>query len=292
MNVFTIKDLETLSGIKAHTIRIWEQRYNFLKPQRSDTNIRYYSNEELKSFLNVALLNKQGVRISKIDKMTPEEIQQQVLSFPTEEAFENRQLNALINAMIDLDYRLFESTLNEVIRKQGLDKSIRNVIFPFLERIGILWMTSNITVAQEHLVSQLIRQKLVTGIDQLPLPDPGKPPVLIFLPEGEYHEIGVLYVQYLLKSSETPVINLGTDLPVADLASFIKAGNPGKIFTHITFLPSGKLGIENFLEDFKTLLPDRTLVISGHIPGEILEGLPKNIRFKRSLDAVLEELYS
>lgn len=290
MNVFTIKDLETLSGIKAHTIRIWEQRYNFLKPQRSDTNIRYYSNEELKSFLNVALLNKQGVRISKIDKMTPEEIQEKVLSYSSDEVFENRQLNALINAMVTLDYRSFETALNEVIRKLGLDRAIKQVIFPFLERIGILWMTSNITVAQEHLVSQLIRQKLVTGIDLLPFPESNRPPVLIFLPEGEYHEIGVLYVQYLLKSSGTPVINLGTDLPITDLASFVKSGNPGKIFTHITFLPSGKLGIENFLETFIDLLPDRKLFISGHIPPELLENRPANIEFKNSLEEVLKEL--
>src|SRR6476660_7968351 len=159
MNAFTIKDLENLSGIKAHTIRIWEQRYNFLKPQRTFTNIRYYSNDELKTILNIALLNKYGYKISHIDKMSPEEIREKILSLNQQEAQQERIVNDLIRNMVDLDMEAFEQTLDNYILARGIERSILQIIFPFMERIGVLWMTNHINPAQEHLVSNIVRQK-------------------------------------------------------------------------------------------------------------------------------------
>src|SRR4051794_20534030 len=150
MNAFTIKDMENLSGIKAHTIRIWEQRYSFLNPQRTDTNIRYYNNDELKTVLNISLLNKYGYKISHIDRMSRAEIKEKILSLSQSQAQQERICNELIHQMVDLDINSFEATLENYIHARGIEKTITHIIFPFLERIGILWITNHINPAQEH----------------------------------------------------------------------------------------------------------------------------------------------
>ena len=170
MNAFTIKDLENLSGVKAHTIRIWEQRYNFLKPQRTDTNIRYYSNEELKTILNISLLNKYGFKISHIDRMSQEEIGQRILSLTDTDAIQERNVNELLKEMIDLNVERLDKIISEHIALKGLERSMMKLLFPFLEKIGILWLTGHINPAQEHLVTNLIRQKMMVAIDKTPIP--------------------------------------------------------------------------------------------------------------------------
>ncbi|HEU4610373.1 MAG TPA: MerR family transcriptional regulator, partial [Chitinophagaceae bacterium] len=182
MNSFTIKDLENLSGIKAHTIRIWEQRYSFLRPQRTETNIRYYSGDELKMILNVALLNKYGFKISHIDKMTGEEINKRLLSLNDAQAQQERQVNELVQLMIDLSIDHFEESLDRYIQSRGIDKAISTLIFPFLEKIGILWQTNHVNPAQEHLVSNVIRQKLIVGIDRVGSSIRVNKQFLLFLP--------------------------------------------------------------------------------------------------------------
>ena len=155
MNAFTIKDLENLTDIKAHTIRIWEQRYDFLKPQRTDTNIRYYNNDELKKILNIALLNKYGFKISHINRMNDDDIKSKILSINNIHAQQERNVNELIQAMVDMNLEGFESLLEEHIRVKGIEKTIYQVIFAFMERIGVLWITGHINPAQEHLVSNI-----------------------------------------------------------------------------------------------------------------------------------------
>ena len=167
MNAFTIKDLENLSGIKAHTIRIWEQRYSFLRPQRTDTNIRYYNNDELKTILNVALLNKYGFKISHIDKMNEGEMKDRILSLSQILAQQERIINELIQSMVDLNIEEFEATLDNYIMARGIERTITQIIFPFLEKIGILWSTNHVNPAQEHLVTNIIRQKLIVGIESV-----------------------------------------------------------------------------------------------------------------------------
>src|SRR5882672_383956 len=165
MNEFTIKDLENLSGIKAHTIRVWEQRYSFLKPQRTQTNIRYYNTNELKSILNISLLHKYGYRISHINKMDEEEVKEKIISLSYTQAQQERIINELIQHMAELDMDRFECVLDNYIMTRGIDKTITHIIFPFLDRIGILWLTNHINPAQEHLVTNVIRQKLIVGIE-------------------------------------------------------------------------------------------------------------------------------
>jgi len=198
MNDFTIKDLENLSGIKAHTIRIWEQRYSFLKPKRTETNIRHYSSDELKTILNIALLNRYGYKISHIDRMKKEELKEKVLSLSHIQAQQERVINEMIQHTVDMQMENIEEVLDTYILARGIEKTITQIIFPFLERIGILWHTNHINPAQEHLITNIIRQKLIVGIESLSGNGLSKKLVLLFLPEGEHHELGLLFIYYLL----------------------------------------------------------------------------------------------
>src|SRR5580658_1064851 len=165
MHVFGIKDLENLSGIKAHTIRIWEQRYSFLKPERSPTRIRFYSNKELKIILDVALLNKWGYKISDIGRMDEKVVQHKIRQLTTPEMQRGIHVNELIHCIIDLDIEGFEKILDDYISVQGVDKVIPHLIFPLLERTGILWKLNCFHPAQECLVYNIMRQKLIAGIE-------------------------------------------------------------------------------------------------------------------------------
>jgi len=286
VNVFTIKDLENLSGIKAHTIRIWEQRYNFLKPCRTETNIRYYCNQELKTVLNISLLNRYGYKISHINKMSEQELRSKIISLTDRDAQQERLVNELIAHMIDLDIEQFETVLDDFILARGIDKAIPQVIFPFLHRIGILWLTNHIHPAQEHLVTQVIRRKILVGIDGcLPCKRRGKL-VLLFLPEGEYHELGLLYVYYLLKTNGVRVLYLGADLPLKDVEFVCRAKNPDYLYTHLT----GIAGSFNF-EKYLSLVTERIaipLVISGQLARTKLRKTPPGVNFRRSIPEVLE----
>lgn len=289
MNSFTIKDLENLSGIKAHTIRIWEQRYSFLRPQRTETNIRYYSGDELKMILNVALLNKYGFKISHIDKMTGEEINKRLLSLSDAQAQQERQVNELVQLMIDLSIDHFEESLDRYIQSRGIDKAISTLIFPFLEKIGILWQTNHVNPAQEHLVSNVIRQKLIVGIDRVGSSIKVNKQFLLFLPEGEHHELGILYVYYLLKSRGAGVMYLGANVPLKDLEYVINIKKPDQLYSHITSTQaSGKL--EKFVSQLHQNYPDIPLVISGSLAQNGQKKLPETIHLKTSLVQVIEHI--
>jgi MerR family transcriptional regulator, light-induced transcriptional regulator len=287
MNTFTIKDLETLSGIKAHTIRIWEQRYSLLKPERSDTNIRYYSSEELKCLLHVALLNKYGYKISHITSFNPQQVKDKILLLNNPEAQLERITTELIQNMVDMDMEAFENVINKYIAAKGIERTISQVLFPFLERIGILWLTDHINPAQEHLVTNLIRQKLIVGIDNV-IPFLNSPKtVLLFMPEGEHHEIGLLFVHFLMKSKGIKVIYLGANVPVKDLPRVLEVKKPDYLYTHVTSLHISS-GFEKFINSAKLLLPKNELVISGILAQSYSKPLPSNIHLKKSISEVNE----
>jgi len=287
MNVFTIKDLENLSGIKAHTIRIWEQRYNFLKPCRTETNIRYYCSEELKTILNISLLNKYGYKISHIDKMSEQELRSKIISLTDTEARQERLVNELIAHMIDLNVERLEQVLDNYVLMHGIDRTITQIIFPFLHRIGILWITNHIQPAQEHLVSNIIRQKLVVGIEGAMPVRRVQRTLLLFLPEGEYHELGLLYVHYLLRSHGARVLYLGADVPLKDVEFVSRYKQPDYLYTHLTGIASN-FNLEKFIVQVSQRIPDIPLVISGQLARAHGKKVPPGINFKRSLPEVLE----
>jgi DNA-binding transcriptional MerR regulator len=287
MNAFTIKDLENLTGIKAHTIRIWEQRYSFLKPRRTDTNIRYYNNDELKQILNISLLNKYGYKISHIDRMTGTEISEKIMTLNNALAQQERVINDLIQQMVDLNIESFELNLDEYIRQRGIEKTINQIIFPFMERIGVLWITGHINPAQEHLVSNIIRQKLIVGtegvVSHLKIDKKG----LLFLPEGEFHELGLLFIQYLLKNRGISVLYLGANVPIEDVEYIIKAKKPDFLYTHLTSVSHG-FSFDRFIIQAGKKFEHIPFIISGRLALAYEKKIPAKINFKRSLQEVTE----
>ncbi len=291
MNAFTIKDLENLSGIKAHTIRIWEQRYAFLKPQRTDTNIRYYSNDELKKLLNIALLNKYGYKISHINRMTSSEIEDKILTLVQTEAQQEKIVNDLLRNMIDLDMNAFEVILDDQIKNKDIDKVIMQVIFPFLEKVGILWVTNHIIPAQEHLVSNIIRQKLIVGIENINSYMHTNKTALLFLPEGEHHELGLLFACYLFKSHGLNIFYMGADSPITDVGFIIKQKLPDLIFTHLISLPPN-FNFDKFLTSLANISGNTPVIISGQIQAHHKKNSYHNISFKHSMADVMEQASS
>ena len=291
MNAFTIKDLENLSGIKAHTIRIWEQRYNFLKPQRTTTNIRYYSNDELKTVLNIALLNKYGFKISHIDRMQPQEIREKILSLGDAHAIQERIINDLVQEMVDLDMEKFEKIIVSYIAVKGIERTVLQIIFPFLEKIGILWQTGHINPAQEHLVANIIRQKLIVAIETTESHITLDKTFLLFLPEGEHHELGLLFMYYLLKSRGAKTLYLGANIPVKDVEYILNLKKPDIVYVHLTATGSN-FNFEKFLNNIHQRFGGITTIISGQLTLQYKRKLPASVQFKKSLAEVTEFLSS
>ncbi len=287
MDAFTIKELENLSGIKAHTIRVWEQRYSFLKPQRTTTNIRYYTNEELKTVLNIALLNKYGYKISHINKMRPDELTEKLISLSNLQAQQERVINELLQYTIDMDIEKLEATLNQFVNTKGIDKVITQIIFPFLEKIGILWLANHVHPAQEHLVTNIVRQKLIAGIETAFSPVYAPKTVLLYLPEGEYHELGILYIHYLLKCKGIKVLYLGANVPMKDLEFVYSVKKPDFIYTHLTTVASN-FNFEKFLCFLGARFPPSTVIISGQIAFNYKKRIPNTVSICRSLPDVMD----
>jgi methanogenic corrinoid protein MtbC1 len=283
MNDFTIKDLENLSGIKAHTIRIWEQRYNFLKPKRTDTNIRFYSNEELKILLNIALLTKYGHKLCHIDRMDQSEICAKVLSLRDDQAVQERIVNDLVKQMIDMETEKFESILNRYIQENDIERTVKEIVFPFLEKIGILWQTGHIMPAQEHFVSNLIRQKLIVAIDSVIPSCKACKKAILFLPEGEHHELGLLFLCYLLKRQGICVVYLGANVPMSDVENVVEVVKPDMAFIHLTSACRPNFSFDKLVHDIPRHVGKVPTVISGFPTHKYHRDIPPSISFKKSL---------
>ena len=286
-NLFTIKDLENLSGIKAHTIRIWEQRYTFLKPSRTTTNIRYYTNEELKIILNVSLLNKYGFKVSHINKLSDAEVQEKILTLNQTEAQQERLVNELIQHMIEIKLDKFEAILDTSIMLRGVDKTINQLVFPFLEKIGFLWLTNHVNPAQEHLVTNIIRQKIIIGIEKAPAIPTTDKSIILFLPEGEHHELGLLFMHFMLKSKGIKVIYMGSAVPIKDVKYLVEKLNPTYLYTHLTVV-GRNFNFEKFLANLYEAVPNIPLVISGYLASSYTKTVPPNTQLKNTLKSVID----
>jgi MerR family transcriptional regulator, light-induced transcriptional regulator len=234
MGKYSIKELEQLSGIKAHTIRIWEKRHKIIAPSRTSTNIRFYSDDDLKKIINVSMLNNSGIKISHIADMTLEEMNRRVLEIGEIKNEVSVPIDQLVLAMIDMEEEQFEKILNRLILRYGFEKTVTEVIYPFLDKIGILWQTQNITPAHEHFISILIRQKVIVAIDGLPIPPKTAKRILLFLPEGELHEIGLLFYHYLARKTGYRTYYLGQSVPHGDLIKIFEVHQPQLLLTSIT----------------------------------------------------------
>ncbi|MRG48534.1 MerR family transcriptional regulator [Chitinophaga sp. SYP-B3965] len=289
MNSFTIKDLESLTGIKAHTIRIWEQRYNVMRPKRKDTNHRIYDNGDLKHIMRIAYLYRHGYKISKIANMTDEEIKQLSLEEGGQKGTHLHQvyINQLVEAMIDFDQTKFEKIFHNVLLRMGFEQTILKVIYPYMERIGLLWLVDCVIPAQEHFAANIIRKKLMVAIDGLDLPKEGDEKFLLFLPEGEFHEVPLLFTQYMLKKHGCAVVNFGANVPLEDLSFYTDRKQVDHIYTHIiTNFPQRAL--DNFVRDLGRLFPGIPVTISGPQIVRITPPLPDNVTLLMSMEEVLQ----
>ena len=230
MAEYKIKDLEVLTGIKAHTIRIWEKRYGILEPERTDTKIRMYSDDELTLLLNVALLNNNGVKISRIAEMNREQIHQRVWEIKGDR-IEDNSIDLMLLALLDLDENQFKNVLEDLIVSIGLERMFSEKLIPFLDRIGVMWLVGSITTAQEHFISNLIRQKIISELDKLPVPQSKNECVLLFLPEHEWHEISLLYYHFMLRSKSRNTFYLGQSLPYDALLECVEKLKPSALVT-------------------------------------------------------------
>jgi DNA-binding transcriptional MerR regulator len=287
MNRFTIKDIENLSGIKAHTLRIWEQRYGLLRPSRTDTNIRYYDNEDLKKILRVAFLNKHGYKISRIDKMSDADMLAAARSIHHQTETNEWAVQELIEAMADLDLLRFESVIDQSIAHRGLLRTANELFWTFFDKVGFLWMTGSINPAQEHLTSNIIRQKLLAGIDALPQPLPHLPAFLLYLPEGELHEMGLLYICYLLRSQGIPVIYLGANIPAADVDFVFNYYHPAHIYIHLTSVLDD-FDTAQFLTRISGTFAGAGIYLSGKMLQAVTDPLPAGIQILRSFEEVAQ----
>lgn len=280
---YTIKDLERLSGIKAHTIRMWEQRYELLTPERTDTNIRYYSGNDLRKLLNVSVLNSKGMRISQIVKMSPEELNARVVEFNSDFNDRDTQIEGLIIAMIDLDESRFTQIISGCMLRQGFEDTMLHVIYPFFKKVGVLWQTGSINAAQEHFISNLVRQKLIVAVDSLPHPRrPDARTYLLFLPEGELHEMGLLFHSYLIQKAGHKVIYLGQSVPLNDLKEVIRIQKPDEFVTALLSYNSPE-EIESVLGSITAITGSRRLYVVNSFSRELNFKAPGNVVFSNSV---------
>lgn len=274
---YSITDLEKITGIKAHTIRIWEKRYKVFNPKRTATNIRCYTDDDLKRLMNISLLNRYGLRISNIVTMSQEELNQKVIDITENTSSHNMIIEQMIVAMMEFNEDKFEKVLTSALIKSNFEQTVTNVIYPFLERIGILWLVGTITPAQEHFIVNLIRRKMIAAIDGLmetPVKDAKK--FLLFLPADEFHELSLLFYWYNLKKMGHKVIYLGQSLPVDNLRLFTKTQQPDYILTVLTTALNPEQ-YESLISTFANDFSKQTVLISGLQTREHTIDLPSNI---------------
>lgn len=266
---FSIKDLESFTGIKAHTIRIWEQRYGVLEPKRTSTNIRYYTGDDLKKLLIIGVLSDLGYKISRIADMSVEEMQEIVAEAQSKETREQHHLNMLKISMLNYDEELFYSVANAYTAENGVEATFVRLFIPFLNQVGLLWLTSAICPAQEHFISNLIRQRLFSLVDSFEGKSDDNPvPLIMFLPQGEIHDISLLLIHYLAKSRGRKSIFLGQSVPFEDLLQVVKRFPKTTFVSYSTTSPSTK-NVKQYLERIDREF--RQYDCEFHMAGRILQ---------------------
>ena len=267
---------------------MWEQRYGILKAERTETNIRFYNSDDMKLLLNISLLNQNGYKISKIANMKPGEIHQLVIDHWKCCEKVDGQVNALVVSMVEMDEERFEKIISQNILKLGLEKTMVEVVYPLFNKIGLLWQTCAISPAQEHFISNLVRQKIIVAIDgQMAPGNPDAKKYLLYLPEGELHEVGLLFAAYILKSRGQKVIYLGQNLPFVDLISVCKTYKPDYVFSIITTRWEPQ-ALDQYLGKLIQSLPQTELMITGSAITAIDYQVPKGIKVFRRISELIE----
>jgi DNA-binding transcriptional MerR regulator len=301
MNEFTIRDIENLCGIKAHTLRMWEQRYQLHIPKRKAGNHRLYDSEDLKQLLRIALLYHNGHKISRLARLDEEEIGRLAMKIPQADNGNDIFINHLIEASLDFDTDLFDRILHNIILHMGFEKAIARVVYPFLQKIGLLWLTGNVVPAQEHFASALIMKKLQVAINGLESPPrsgalhpsadhPNTPPdektILLFTPKGEHHEIPLLYMRYLMKKNGLSTVYFGKDICLEDLHYYCRHQRVTHLYFHLV---TNLLRCEpnQYIEKMTGTFPDKAIVVSGAAGASLHDSHPR-VRVLKSLEEMQE----
>lgn len=290
---YSIKDIETLSGVKAHTLRIWEQRYDFLKPHRTDTNIRYYTDEQLRKLLNISLLNKHGVKISRIANMSEAQLVEEVRKLSEGATTPDSMMDALVHSMLDFDEARFEKVLSSSIMKLGFQRCFTELIFPFMVRTGMMWATGAVRPSQEHFITSLVRRKLCVAIDSQYIQErPDAKRYVLFLPEGETHELLLLFTEYMLRVQNHKVAYLGNSLPFEDVEFINSVFKPNYFITYFT-VPLKDNTVPDYIMQMSSAFPD-ALIVAGGAQIESMEdkSMPSNVQLVRNLDHLMKIIYS
>ncbi len=287
MNHFTIKDIENLSGIKAHTLRIWEQRYQLFIPKRKESKHRYYDNEDLKHILRISQLYHNGVKISKIAQLPASSIRSMAMEQYIGKQNADAYIHRLIEASIDFDEERFEELFEQALKQFGLEVTIIDVMYAFLERIGLLWLTDHVIPAQEHFASNIIKRKIISALDALKTkPSPSSGTYVLFTPEGEQHEIPLLLNHYLMKASGKKCIYMGVDVPFDNIDVYVKAKNPQYLYFHaITHLYEQPM--DDLLKQLKQKFNQQEIIMSGPLTKEVTIDIP-GVTLLRSMPEMLE----
>ncbi|MBO6880758.1 MULTISPECIES: MerR family transcriptional regulator [Winogradskyella] len=294
-NQFSIKDLENLTGIKAHTIRIWEKRYNLLQPKRTDTNIRYYDLANFQKLLNVSYLNNNGYKISKIATIEEHKIPLLVREIASENNFESHAINAFKLSMLNFDQTLFYNTYNGLLKEKAFDAIFYDIFIPLLTEIGLLWQTDTITPAHEHFLSSLIRQKILINTEKIQSKqvNKSKKTFVLYLPENEIHELGLMFINHQLVSKGYQSIFLGFSVPLESLVDLKNYYDEIIYISYFTVKPE-KDNIEKYINDFNNLLVGKTntkLWILGQMLNSLdLDNLPEGIEAYKSIQALLDNV--
>ncbi|HLO74681.1 MAG TPA: MerR family transcriptional regulator [Flavobacterium sp.] len=294
-NVFSIKDLENLSGIKAHTIRIWEKRYNILEPMRSDTNIRSYDIKSLQKLLNIVLIHNYGYKISKISTLSQEEIFKLASDIISEKSAKNHAISTFKIAMMNFDQSLFFNTYNNLLNEKSFEEVFYTVFIPLMQELGFLWQTETISPAHEHFISYLIKQKVLSNTEKVQTKAPTKNDKLfvLFLPSNEIHELGLMYLNYEILNNGYQTIYLGENIPIESLIDLKTYFDKITFISYFTVEPNLE-NINEYVKMFNSKIIDGTnheAFLLGRMTEYIdQKTLPSTIKIFKSIEEVTSKL--
>jgi len=269
MDRYTLNDLEKLTGIMSGTIRIWERRFRIIKPHRTETNRRWYDDDDLKRILNISVLYRSGIKISRIATLSDAEIEERVASITGKEANPEINIDSLIIAMTSFNEKGVNEVLLRSIISIGFEKTFTDLVFPFLKRVGILWHTGSVNVGAEHFVSNLFRLRIISATDALPpASNPQRQRAVMFLPENELHEIGLLFFSYIIRSMGHEVLYLGQSTPLHAILDVIEKWQPDTLVTGaLSALPF--TSPEEYITQLGIIFPEQRILVSGSLAGAV-----------------------
>ncbi len=289
MATFSIKEIEAVSGIRCHTLRIWEQRYGIVQPKRTDSNIRYYDEEDLKYILNISVLNSRGYKISEIAKLSKKQINELIVGISDQNTTYDSQIKNLISCMLSFDEYGFHNILTTCTIQMGFEQTMLQVVFPFLIEAGILWQVGSIHPSHEHFASNIIKQKLYVAIDgNVGRYAQNRKRFLLFLPENEQHTLGLLFANYILRSRGHEVLFLGQEVPLKDFKETMQVHQPDFVFTILTYA-NAHMNKQDFVNEIAGIWKNAQVLITGIRCLMCCElQLPENVTLVKKMDDFIQ----